>query len=193
MTNVRFLIWCLGNTYLFIFNLLNTPIITVHSKPVRPSRANSSYNTIQDYSINSVLLRYCSCVLHDLKTWNHCICLLRHSFSFAAIPTLSIHGFYTHPCTLASNKLVIFSLNACSAANVIIFLLKVWIILQLFRGLERETGKESKRRDDKLIKDTNPVYSKLLFHWLPAQKILFPFCFKLTCVPSQSRIEIELS
>lgn len=111
-----------------------------------------------------------------LKTWNHCICLLRHSFSFAAVPTLSV-GVYTHPCTLASNKLVIFSLNTCSAANIIIFLLKVWIILQLFRGLEKERERKQEKRWQ-AYKEYKSCVQQALISLTTCPKNSFP-CFKL--------------
>lgn len=37
------------------------------------------------------------------------------------------------------------------------------------------------------------MYSKFLFHQLPAQEMLFLFPFKLIFLPKQSRTEIELA
>lgn len=59
----------------------------------------------------------------------------------------------THPSTLSSNKLVIFSLDTCPAASIIVFLFKVRVILQLLWCLwetQRESLARSQRVREKL-------------------------------------------
>lgn len=51
----------------------------------------------------------------------------------------------THPSALSSNELVVFGLDAGSAASVVVLLLKVGVVLQLLRCLKEKEKKNTPR------------------------------------------------
>lgn len=90
-------------------------------------------------------------LLNDSEDWKSLL-LLPEVLLVTSGHSLEARGVCTHPCTLPSDELVIFSLDTRPAAHIIILLLKVWVILQLLRGLERE--RKSHREEMTSLKRT---------------------------------------
>lgn len=126
--------------------------------------------------------------LNDPENWKS-LPLLSEAELLLVRHSLEACGVYTHPCTLASNELVILSLDTRSAAHIIILLLEVWVILELFRGLERDTQERKPQRgDDKLKKDTDKVLctvSSYFIDYLPKKWCSVLLWNELVCPSSQ--------